>query len=105
MPRLRCSVRTCLHHSYDYCCMGAISVDGKRANTAQETNCNTFCDNNGQMTNAAIDMDPNIDVSITCAVTQCAYNHYSACTAPEIQVSGHYANDARQTECSSFIYR
>ncbi|WP_069997284.1 DUF1540 domain-containing protein [Cellulosilyticum sp. I15G10I2] len=105
MPKLRCSVRTCLHHSNNFCGMGAITVSGKTASASNETCCNTFCDNEGNMTNAAIDIDPNTDTGIACNVQQCVYNQNDICMAGGIQVNGQYASHHGETECSSFSYQ
>ncbi|MDF2878185.1 MAG: hypothetical protein K0S30_1281 [Clostridia bacterium] len=103
MPKLRCSVQTCLHHSHQYCCMGAISVQGKSAHIADETCCNTFCDNEGSMTNAAIAIDPYTEISVRCSAEQCVHNQSHVCGAESIDVNGYSASTAEQTACSSFV--
>jgi hypothetical protein len=83
--------------------MGAISVQGKSAHIADETCCNTFCDNEGSMTNAAIAIDPYTEISVRCSAEQCVHNQSHVCGAESIDVNGYSASTAEQTACSSFV--
>lgn len=102
MPRLTCSVNNCIHNNSNYCCMQNIQVDGTNAMRSDNTCCNSFADNTGNMTNAVEDRIPNEVVSVKCEADNCIHNQNCECHAETIDVCGFGANNSQETACASF---
>lgn len=104
MPALSCDVATCIHNSERCCCKGAILVEGQNAEKPSSTCCSSFdektedcCKNSYETKNLAL--------AVECEAVNCRFNEAKKCKAKHITISGHHANIADETECSSFEQR
>lgn len=103
MPKLRCSVQTCVHNLDHHCDRNTIEVRGASAACADETSCGSFAERNGcdscgcnstKKESALCDID--------CKATQCTYNSGCKCRAGEICVEGSRACSCDETACTTF---
>lgn len=106
MPTLRCEVGNCVHNATSLCELGEIAVKGRDATHADSTCCSTFCDCTDSLSNEKTDkMTSSVassSSSIRCSADSCKYNEQNNCVADSINVSGHGAQRAEHTVCSTF---
>ena len=106
MPTLRCEVNNCVHNSTNLCELGEIAVKGRDASHCDSTCCSTFCDCSGSLSNEKTDRMTSSTASSTssirCSADSCKYNEQNNCCADSINVTGHGAEKAEQTVCSTF---
>ena len=103
MPVLDCSVKTCCYNEDNKCSLGSIKVEGKKADTSDETACGSFkLRTDGAMTNAC-GKKPLETSNVECAATNCTFNKSNICTAKHIGIAGSTADRAADTECASFV--
>lgn len=104
MTRLDCSVKSCLHNSDSCCCKGAIVVEGNCACDKCDTCCGSFDENkDGSFHN--LFKTPESKLEVDCEAVKCIYNEDRHCSAEHIGIAGNGANEAGQTECTSFKAR
>lgn len=105
MPILNCTVVNCHFNEDNLCCLEGIKVEGKHADTSEDTACGSFEGRARDRYTSAVEKYgyPEKKSDIDCKAVQCNYNDDCKCRAKEIQVSGKNASDSRETECSTFI--
>ena len=104
MTNLECTVTNCLHNCDCRCCKQTIVVDGQGAQDKKETCCGSFDENKGgAFTN--LFKTPEKKLEVGCEAMNCIYNENHRCSADHIGITGDGANEASQTECSSFRAR
>lgn len=100
MPSLNCNACTCSHNKNQACCLNGIAVGGRAATKDSSTNCISFEENNGAMTNFS--QEPVLRMDIGCEAVNCVHNHSCTCQADQVSINGDYASNSQETQCSSF---
>lgn len=115
MTRLACSANNCVNHVNGMCTALTITVNGERAESKQETYCETFAPrtfvnaiksafntNYAGTIIQALDSQSDVDHKIKCSVLNCTYNVGMTCTSTDIQIFGPEARTSTSTECETF---
>lgn len=103
MPKLNCSVETCMYQKGGRCAAGAIDVENSEL-TVSETMCSTY-----MCTEFPIDKSSHHsteDISVHCVVEDCVHNNNQICNAKTISIGGFQnAVICDSTECESFLIK
>lgn len=103
MTNLTCNAVGCASNRDNRCCQPAIKVQGKSASQICDTRCQSFhqkgCD---EVSNSTHFCQPNCSCEVKCTAGQCCYNHDGDCTAENVCIQGHHAQEMSQTQCGSF---
>ncbi|MBS6229867.1 MAG: DUF1540 domain-containing protein [Negativibacillus sp.] len=106
MSKLTCHVTSCASNQNCCCCQPAIKVQGRGACRCSETECQSFHKKGtGEISNATQFSHPNPDCMIKCTAEHCVYNTQGSCTAEQVDISGHGAQERCETSCKSFRAR
>ena len=104
MTDLTCSVNNCIHNADKCCCKSSIMVDGAGATCCGDTCCASFDRmNQGKAVNNF--ETPKRSLNVACEAVSCVYNDSRRCTAEEISIAGHGAEEAGHTQCASYRSR
>ncbi len=104
MPVLDCSVKTCCYNSDNKCCLEGIKVEGKKADSSDETACGSFkLRVDGVMSNSCSTKNPSQTSNVECDAVKCTFNQSHKCTAKHIGIAGSHADRVADTECASFV--
>lgn len=101
MTKLDCNVTGCVHNSENCCCKSTIVVEGQSAQEKHQTCCGSYDENKGGMFKNVF-KTPESKLEVDCEALNCMYNEDRRCVAEHIGISGGEAEEAAQTECSSF---
>lgn len=101
MPILDCTVTTCHYNVDERCSLGKIKVEGKNADTTEETACGSFKARKDNRCTNVTGM-PDANCSVDCAAEHCKYNEDCKCHAENIGIKGSNACECRDTECGTF---
>lgn len=107
MPKLTCTVDTCIYNQDKYCIRNRIHIQGKLAKTDMETQCGSFKlkqdeNKNIYMTEFARFGAVNEHLSIDCDSVNCAYNSNLLCSKNNVKIEGCEAVQRYDTLCKSF---
>ncbi|MCI1955155.1 MAG: DUF1540 domain-containing protein [Oscillospiraceae bacterium] len=104
MTDLYCSVAHCLNNKEELCCRPDIMVGGPDADSAKQTYCANFLDEEEGAPRDLVDHEsPNPALDIHCEVTNCSYNEDRACNAEHIDIRTTQVNGGQvKTECATF---
>lgn len=107
MPKLNCSVETCIYNQDEYCIRNRIHIQGKSAKKDWETQCGSFKlkqDENKNIYNTEFARFGAINehLSIDCDSVNCIYNENLLCSKGNVKIDGKEALQRYDTECKSF---
>lgn len=95
---ISCSASSCTYNKVGACYASGIKVDGKSADTTCETTCSTYENKeSSSFSNSVQDSTVAQTSSISCAATNCKYNHSGDCNADSIHIN---MDDA---SCETFV--
>ena len=100
MTRLKCSARNCMYNEDQLCSRNDIEIGGQNASRPNETQCESFQERRGSMTNSVGHACEDTDVK--CHATNCGFKENCKCHAEEIGIAGSNACTCGETECASF---
>lgn len=101
MPLLVCSAMTCIYNNGQYCSKGDILVGGEKAETPQDTCCESFRARTDNQATSSLGT-PSQKIDVDCEAQHCQYNEECKCTASQIDICGAAACKCEQTECGTF---
>lgn len=101
MPLLDCNVTSCFYNDSKLCSKNNILVAGDEACSSNSTCCDSFKARSmdSYSSNAGTAARP---TNVDCEAVKCTYNENRLCHATQIGITGPNANQAEQTECSTF---
>lgn len=107
MPKIDCSVSTCMYNQAHYCTANAVEMDGVNSTITENTCCNTFTSKNGCCNASLSSSHEGTHLQeIKCHVNTCAYNASGRCGLNEIEVGSlKEAQINTETDCLSFETR
>lgn len=101
MTYLDCTVTGCVYNEDKCCCKGDIKVEGREAETTEQTCCGSFKERGEHSSrNVAKKISKSIDVA--CDACKCEFNEDRKCAAEHIGIAGSNACTCAETECASF---
>lgn len=101
MPALRCSAVRCIYNKEELCSKGDIHVSGAQARTVDETCCDSFRQNVGDV-NEYHTGSGYETIDVGCSACNCEFNEERYCIARAIDISGSEAGTSEETCCSTF---
>ena len=94
---LNCSAHSCMYNNSGACYAGRITVSGVHASNSSGTNCATFSEGNGNLSNNISSNYFTTSNDITCKAGNCHYNDEGTCVAESVHIN----ND--NIQCDTFI--
>ena len=98
MPGICCNVQSCAHNRSGRCCIDHVNVLGNHATDCAYTCCASYIDKASGIKAENSCCRTNVD----CSAENCIHNYKGDCAAERITVSGKYAHQCDDTQCSSF---
>ena len=99
MTKLKCSVCSCASNKDDYCCRPCIDVSGVGACCCSETNCSSYSEKSGGMSNSMNEYtNVNSTLDIKCTAEKCVHYDNGKCHSGLVNI----VQGSNGTECASF---